>query len=148
MSTHILVLLLLPLLFLKRGVDAISLEFSIEKLGSCNEQQYKEDLYRDQAHDHIGNFNIIIGILSSLLIISILINFYLIQKKRKKKSKVNYKVVLSPQEQKVFELMNENITNKEIADKLFISLSTVKTHINNIYSKLSISSRKEITHFF
>lgn len=111
-------------------------------------KQYKEDLYRDQAHDHIGNFNIIIGILSSLLIISILINFYLIQKKRKKKSKVNYKVVLSPQEQKVFELMNENITNKEIADKLFISLSTVKTHINNIYSKLSISSRKEITHFF
>ena len=39
---------------------------------------------------------------------------------------MNYKVVLSPKEQKVFELMNENITNKEIADKLFISLSKLK----------------------
>jgi DNA-binding CsgD family transcriptional regulator len=111
-------------------------------------KQYKEDLYRDQAHDHIGNFNIIIGVLSILLLVSLLTNFYLIQKRRKKKSKIDYKAVLSPQEQKVFELMKEKITNKEIADKLFISLSTVKTHINNIYSKLSISSRKEIHHFF
>lgn len=111
-------------------------------------KQYKEDLYRDRAHDHIGNFNIIIGVLSTLLILSLLINFYLIQKRRTKKSKIDYKTVLSPQEQKVFELMNEKITNKEIADKLFISVSTVKTHINNIYSKLSISSRKEIHHYF
>ncbi len=110
--------------------------------------QYKEDLYRDNVHDHIGNFNIIIAVLGSLLGISLLVNFFLIYKKRKKKQIVDYKTVLSPQEQKVFELMNEKITNKEIAEKLFISVSTVKTHINNIYSKLGISSRKDIHQFF
>lgn len=110
--------------------------------------QYKEDLYRDNVHDHIGNFNVIIAILSALLVISLLVNFFLVYKKRKKNTIVDYKSVLSPQEQKVFELMNEKITNKEIAEKLFISVSTVKTHINNIYSKLGISSRKEIHQFF
>ena len=44
--------------------------------------------------------------------------------------------------------MHKGITNKEIAEQLFISLSTVKSHINTIYSKLSISSRKEIDQFF
>ena len=33
--------------------------------------------------------------------------------------------------------------NKEIASENFVELSTVKTHINNIYSKLGVSSRKE-----
>jgi ATP/maltotriose-dependent transcriptional regulator MalT len=42
------------------------------------------------------------------------------------------------------ELMNQELSNKEIAEKLFVSLSTIKKYTNNIYSKLSISSRKEI----
>lgn len=35
-------------------------------------------------------------------------------------------------------------SNNEIAEQHFISLSTVKTHINNIYKKLNISSREEL----
>ncbi|PHS10334.1 MAG: hypothetical protein COA88_02515 [Kordia sp.] len=42
--------------------------------------------------------------------------------------------------------MHQKTSNKNIADTLFIS--TVKTHINNIYSKLGISSRKEVHIFF
>ncbi|CAI8698799.1 Helix-turn-helix transcriptional regulator [Bacillus pseudomycoides] len=34
-------------------------------------------------------------------------------------------------------------TNKEIGKKLFISISTVKTHIINIYTKLQVSNRVE-----
>jgi len=45
-------------------------------------------------------------------------------------------------------LMNQKMSNKEIADSLFISVSTVKSHINAIYTKLSITSRKEIPSFF
>ncbi|MGB7394497.1 MAG: LuxR C-terminal-related transcriptional regulator, partial [Pricia sp.] len=37
-------------------------------------------------------------------------------------------------------------SNKEIAGELFISISTVKTHITNIYGKLKVSSRKELLH--
>ena len=74
---------------------------------------------------------------------------YLQSKKNKAVAKevIDYKKILTTQEQKVFELMLEN-SNKEIADKLFVSLSTIKSHINNIYTKLSISSRKDINQFF
>ncbi len=51
---------------------------------------------------------------------------------------------LSRQERTIQHLILEGKSNKEIAGELFISLSTVKTHITNIYSKLQVSSRKEL----
>ncbi len=111
-------------------------------------KQFKEDLKRDSINFKDDAFDLKTILLAVLLLLSLLANFILIRRKKKKKSIVNYKTVLSPQEQKVFKLMNENHANKEIAEQLFISLSTVKTHINNIYSKLSISSRKDIHHYF
>jgi len=51
--------------------------------------------------------------------------------------------VLTSKEVLVLRLLAESKTNKEIAAELFIELSTVKTHINNIYTKLSVSNRKE-----
>src|SRR5690606_34972938 len=38
----------------------------------------------------------------------------------------------------------EGLTNNEIAEKLFISLSTVKYHISNLYTKLDVKNRKRI----
>ncbi|MCF6279047.1 MAG: helix-turn-helix transcriptional regulator [Flavobacteriaceae bacterium] len=111
-------------------------------------KQFKEDLKRDSINFKENTFDITTILLGSLLALSLFVNFILIRKKKKKKITVDYKTILSPQEQKVFELMQEKLANKEIADQLFISLSTVKTHINNIYSKLSISSRKDIHQFF
>lgn len=111
-------------------------------------KQFKEDLKRDRINFEEGSFDLKTILLTSLLTLSLLINVILIRRKKKKKITVDYKTVLSPQEQKVFKLMNGSLTNKEIAEQLFISLSTVKTHINSIYSKLSISSRKDIHQFF
>jgi len=37
--------------------------------------------------------------------------------------------------------MEYDLSNQEIADKLFISLNTVKTHLKNIYLKLDVDSR-------
>ncbi len=51
---------------------------------------------------------------------------------------------LSNQEIKIKKHIIEGKSNKEIADELFISLNTVKTHITNIYSKLNVSNRKEL----
>ena len=51
---------------------------------------------------------------------------------------------LSKQERTVQDLMLQGKTNKEIANELFISISTVKTHITNIYGKLKVSSRQEL----
>jgi len=50
---------------------------------------------------------------------------------------------LSEREREVLQKIGEGKPNKQIADELFISLSTVKTHINNIYKVLKISNRKE-----
>ncbi|WP_238719072.1 LuxR C-terminal-related transcriptional regulator [Pelagihabitans pacificus] len=51
---------------------------------------------------------------------------------------------LSKQEQNVQQLILQGKSNKQIAEELFISLSTVKTHITNIYNKLQVSGRKEL----
>ncbi|OOM05939.1 LuxR C-terminal-related transcriptional regulator [Clostridium saccharobutylicum] len=51
--------------------------------------------------------------------------------------------VLSPREIEVLESLIAGLSNKEIGEKLFISISTVKTHIINIYSKLGVKNRVE-----
>ncbi|MCD4731104.1 MAG: helix-turn-helix transcriptional regulator, partial [Bacteroidales bacterium] len=50
---------------------------------------------------------------------------------------------LSVQERKIFNLIRSGMSNKEISDECNIGLSTVKSHLNSIYSKLNIKSRKE-----
>ena len=45
---------------------------------------------------------------------------------------------LSPKEEKIARLAAERATNREIAEKLFLSEGTVKQYINQIYSKLGI----------
>jgi LuxR family transcriptional regulator, maltose regulon positive regulatory protein len=50
---------------------------------------------------------------------------------------------LSEREFEVLALIAGGFANREIATKLFISQGTVKRHINNIYSKLGVSSRTQ-----
>ena len=50
---------------------------------------------------------------------------------------------LSVQERRILKLIQEGKSNKEISEEYNIELSTVKTHVSNIYSKLNIKSRKE-----
>ncbi|MCL4858080.1 MAG: tetratricopeptide repeat protein [Caldilineaceae bacterium] len=48
---------------------------------------------------------------------------------------------LSERELEVLALVAEGYKNPEIADMLFVTLSTVKAHCNNIYSKLGVANR-------
>lgn len=48
---------------------------------------------------------------------------------------------LSPAEIKILEQVIEGKTNKEIAEAVFLSPWTVKTHIKNIYKKMHVNSR-------
>ena len=50
---------------------------------------------------------------------------------------------ISNREYDVLVALNEDLTNKEIADKLFISESTVKKHVSRVFSKLKVSKRTE-----
>jgi DNA-binding NarL/FixJ family response regulator len=51
--------------------------------------------------------------------------------------------ILSPREMQILELISHSMTNEEIADKLFISSKTVKTHLRNIFMKAEIRNRVE-----
>ncbi len=55
---------------------------------------------------------------------------------------------LSNQESAIRELMLQGKSNKEIASELFISISTVKTHITHIYHKLNVTNRQELLRRF
>jgi len=59
------------------------------------------------------------------------------------KKQKDFRNLLSPREIEVLELINSGLSNKEIAEKLFVSLSTIKTHINNIYKILEVKNRRE-----
>jgi DNA-binding CsgD family transcriptional regulator len=48
---------------------------------------------------------------------------------------------LSKREIEVLELMAQGLSNQEIADKMFVSLNTVKTHTSNLFSKLDVKRR-------
>jgi LuxR family transcriptional regulator, maltose regulon positive regulatory protein len=61
--------------------------------------------------------------------------------KREKFKKINLESGLSEREIDVLKLIAEDLTNQEIADKLFISLNTVKTHLKNVYLRLEVDNR-------
>ncbi len=50
---------------------------------------------------------------------------------------------ISQREFEVLELMSKGYSNQEIADKLFISLNTVKTHTSNLFQKLDARRRTQ-----
>ena len=53
------------------------------------------------------------------------------------------KLGISKREYEVLELMSAGCSNQEIAGKLFVSISTVKTHVSNVLAKLDASRRTE-----
>ena len=50
---------------------------------------------------------------------------------------------LTPREREVLALLVEGLTNKEIAQRLVVSLSTARAHVSNILSKLEVTNRVE-----
>jgi len=50
---------------------------------------------------------------------------------------------LTPKERQVLELLAQGLSNNAIADKLFISETTVRTHLRNINAKLNVGSRTQ-----
>ncbi|MCL6267841.1 response regulator transcription factor [Flagellimonas myxillae] len=115
-------------------------------------QQFEAEINADQQLANFGssrdwNWNQLLGL---FLLLSLGLNLFLLvrQKSKGKKMKEELLQKLTPQEQKIVQHILEDKSNKEIASDLFISHSTIKTHINNLYKKLEVTSRQEIVSLF
>ncbi len=53
------------------------------------------------------------------------------------------KLNLSNREYEVLQLLTKGYSNAEIAEHLFLSLSTVKTHVSNLFIKMDVKSRTQ-----
>ncbi len=84
-----------------------------------------------------------------LLAISVLLNLLLFIRWRKSRYRKNAALEnLTRQERKIVDHILSDMSNKEIAEQLFVSVSTVKTHINNLNKKLGVSDRNAIKSLF
>ena len=69
-----------------------------------------------------------------------------IEKSPKQEKTLNKDVnidALTPKEKEVLGLLAKGVTNNEIADKLSVSIVTVKTHLNSIFKKLKVENRTQ-----
>jgi len=121
---------------------------------SAYTKQYNTELLSDRfmianttfnANKRYWNYLVLV-----LLILSIGVNIklWILLKKHRINTTVVPTQKLSKQEENILNLINKGMSNKEIAESMFISLSTVKTHVNNIFKKLNVTSREEIKAFF
>ena len=53
------------------------------------------------------------------------------------------KLNLTTREYEVLQLLTQGYTNAEIADKLYLSLSTIKTHVSNLFVKMDVKNRTQ-----
>lgn len=64
--------------------------------------------------------------------------------KSEKEKKMKQDIPLSEREVEVLKHMSEGLSNKQIADQLYISIRTVETHKHNLMKKLNIYSTAEL----
>jgi len=104
-------------------------ETATEKLVECIKTVMKGDYYVDSSLSH--------EVVKSLLKSS---------EKESESTEGEY-TALTPREQEVLRLIAEGLSNKEIANSLFISPKTVENHRTNIMSKLDLHSTMELVRY-
>ncbi len=101
--------------------------------------------YRNDKPEDKSNVWIFSTLLLTLL--SAFLSYRLLQIKQRNLSPSDTSpaldIQLTKQEHKVLDLIIEGKSNKEIASNLYIEVSTVKSHINNLFSKIGVSNRNE-----
>ena len=79
--------------------------------------------------------------------ISLGVVWRLLQKRNSSPDKAFQRAGLSPREQEVARLLITGAGYQQIADTLYISLTTVQSHVKNIYRKTSTSNKTELSNF-
>ncbi|MFD1738056.1 LuxR C-terminal-related transcriptional regulator [Bacillus salitolerans] len=59
---------------------------------------------------------------------------------------IDFPAHFTPKEKEICSLLKMGLTNKQMADQLFVSTSTIKKHLQNMYTKMGVSSRTKLLH--
>ena len=136
--------------------DDLLIRLSTFYPNSAYTEQYKSELSSDKfiitektENDQNNGLtsNLIVYVVLGISLLFNLMLFLMLRKNRIKKNNA-IKDHLTKQEQNILSLLLEEKSNKEIAEALFVSVSTVKTHVNNVYRKLNVQSRDEVKSLF
>ena len=88
-----------------------------------------------------------LSLVLSFVVVGLLFWIYRLKRRSEKEIIGNLPTIESfqftPQEIKILQAIKSGKTNKEIANDLFIEVSTVKSHINKLYAKFDVKNRKE-----
>ncbi|MDF1696794.1 MAG: LuxR C-terminal-related transcriptional regulator [Saprospiraceae bacterium] len=132
------------------------LEFGNRLGAQLNNHSYSDDYFRKMNY-HSGDKQtsqlptwiiILISSLAIALTVAFVKIFQLSKSLGEKSNQISEKqsqpfINITNQEEKILSLILQEKSNKEIASELFIELSTVKTHINKLYSKMGVKNRTE-----
>ncbi len=154
---------LLAFAHIRRNIDGLNEDFKSDPDFYYNLQKKLNDYYsgasyQTQFQDEISRLsasiihqkylfhkglNLFLGAIILSLVATIL---FLLRKLRVrgKQTTADGLSGLTAREEKIAQLVCEGKSNNEIAAQLYISLSTVKTHIGNINSKLNVTNRQEL----
>ena len=97
----------------------------------------------------IAIFFTVLGIWIATQLVKPKIKTVIVEKEVPEKFSVNQteleKLNLSNREYEVLQLMAKGYSNAEIAESLFLTVSTIKTHTSNLFLKMDVKSRTQAT---
>jgi len=96
-----------------------------------------EILFLNRLRQNIGNH---IHLLTELNPENFKSNRHIKMRYKKNMDALNF----TPREKEIVRLVKAGLTNKDIGRDLFISVNTVKKHLQNIYEKSNVSSKQEL----
>jgi DNA-binding NarL/FixJ family response regulator len=77
----------------------------------------------------------------------VMMGYSCFQSKLQRKKKEEFDIPFTDREQEIFQLIVENLSNQEIAERLYISEATVKTHVSSILRKTGQPNRSQAVLF-
>lgn len=105
----------------------------------------------------IGKYTVVSGnlkieiVIAAIAIVFFFVGIYInkksLQKHKAPSAAINHKKIkeleITTREYEVLQGISEGLSNKEIAEKLFLSESTIKTHVSNVLVKLNAKRRTQ-----
>lgn len=97
----------------------------------------------------VAVFFTVLGIWVASQLIKSKVETVIVEKEVPEKFEINetelQKLNLSTREYEVLQLLAKGYSNSEISEQLFLSVSTIKTHVSNLFTKMDVKNRTQAT---